>query len=105
MSQSCPQCLLVDRFEEKCSCRNLTEYSSHVLCLQLRDYLQKSLYDPHEGYFTSSKGVLPVGSIGQPLQFSKLLGQADYLAAVKQRYNELQVGVHLHQSIFVIAII
>ncbi|EIE25916.1 DUF185-domain-containing protein [Coccomyxa subellipsoidea C-169] len=66
----------------------------------LRDYLQKSLYDPHEGYFTSSKGVLPVGSIGQPLQFSKLLGQADYLAAVKQRYNELQVGVHLHQSIF-----
>jgi hypothetical protein len=63
-----------------------------VLCLQLRDYLQKSLYDPKEGYFTSSRESLPVGSIGQPLVFKEILGQADYLAAVKHRYNQLQVG-------------
>lgn len=59
--------------------------------MQLRDFLQRSLYDPEQGYFTSSSAGVPVGSIGQPLEFNNLLGQADYLANVKERYIQLQV--------------
>lgn len=68
--------------------------------MQLRDYLHRSLYDPTEGYFTASKSTIPVGSVGKPLQFNKLLGQADYLSAVKQHYNHLQVSVPADHSIW-----
>ncbi len=67
--------------------------SNHWLCTQLRNYLHRSLYDPTKGYFTASKNTIPVGSIGKPVEFNKLLGQADYLSAVKEHYNHLQVSM------------
>lgn len=83
------------RFGSKCmDWKALT----HWMCMQLRDYLHRSLYDPTEGYFTASTSTIPVGSIGKPLEFNKLLGQADYLSAVKQHYNHLQVSVSATHS-------
>ncbi|CAL8470142.1 g9684 [Coccomyxa elongata] len=68
--------------------------------MQLRNYLHRSLYDPTEGYFTASKSTIPVGSIGKPLEFNKLLGQADYLSAVKEHYNHLQASWLTPSEIF-----
>jgi len=72
--------------------------------MQLRDFLQRSLYDPEQGYFISPSAGVPVGSIGQPLEFKNLLGQADYLANVKERYIQLQV-MHSSPAIVVCRVI
>lgn len=63
-----------------------------VYVLQLRDYIQRSLYDPEEGYFTSGRADIPVGTVGKPLEFNNFSGQEDYLTAVKNHYTTLQVG-------------
>jgi hypothetical protein len=61
--------------------------------LQLREFLHKSLYDPERGYFTANTANVPVGTIGRSLDFKGLLGETDYLTAIKRHYTTLQVPV------------
>jgi hypothetical protein len=57
---------------------------------QLRDYLQLSLYDPQQGYFSADRGHVPVGTVGKPLDFRSLSGEPGYRAAMRQLYDDLQ---------------
>lgn len=59
-------------------------------CLvQVRDYIHDSLYSPVHGYFTRQA---PVGFLPEGIDFGGLAGQTAYLAAVQQRYRDLQVA-------------
>ena len=60
--------------------------------MQLRDFLQKSLYDSDQGYFTAARGVVPVGSVGRPLPFPQLAGEEGYRRAVREVYDTLEVS-------------
>ena len=59
--------------------------------LQLREFLQKSLYDPDQGYFTAAKVNAPVGSVGKALAFPQLAGEDGYRRAVREAYDNLEV--------------
>ena len=61
-------------------------------CVQLRDFLQKSLYDSDQGYFTAARGPVPVGSVGRPLSFPQLAGEEGYRRAVREVYDTLEVS-------------
>ena len=61
--------------------------------LQLRDFLQKSLYDIEEGYFTAARANAPVGSVGKALAFSQLAGEDGYRRAVREAYDNLEVSL------------
>ena len=60
--------------------------------MQLRDFLQKSLYDSDQGYFTATRGPVPVGSVGRPLSFPQLAGEEGYRRAVREVYDTLEVS-------------
>ena len=60
--------------------------------MQLRDFLQKSLYDLDQGYFTALRGPVPVGSVGRSLAFPQLAGEEGYRRAVREMYDTLEVS-------------
>ena len=60
--------------------------------MQLRDFLQKSLYDSDQGYFTAARGPVPVGSVGRSLAFPQLAGEEGYRRAVREVYDTLEVS-------------
>ena len=62
-----------------------------ALLLQLRDFLQRSLYDPDQGYFTAARANAPVGSVGKALAFPQLAGEDGYRKAVREAYDNLEV--------------
>lgn len=67
--------------------------------LQLRDFLQKSLYDLEEGYFTAARANAPVGSVGKALAFSQLAGEDGYRRAVREAYDSLEVSLSWLKSV------
>lgn len=63
-------------------CRQL---SSATGALLVRDFLQKSLYDPRTGYFTS-KDVIIAPETPDPLPFNSMKGEFDYRKTVADLY-------------------
>ena len=59
---------------------------------QLRDFLQRSLYDANQGYFTAVRANAPVGSLGRALAFPQLAGEDGYRRAVREVYDSLEVS-------------
>ena len=60
---------------------------------QLRDFLQSSLYDTSQGYFTAPRANAPVGSVGRALAFPQLAGEDGYRRAVREVYDNLEVRI------------
>lgn len=58
--------------------------------LQVREWLHESLYDPLKGYFTGRQAT-PVGILERPLDVPALWDFADYQAALRKAYLQLQV--------------
>ena len=68
------------------------QFAEGALLLQLRDFLQRSLYDPDQGYFTAARANAPVGSVGKALAFPQLAGEDGYRRAVREAYDKLEVS-------------
>ena len=64
--------------------------------LQLRDYLHEHLYGKLQGYFNQARP--PIAPLDKPLNFHSFLGKADYLSAVAEAHESLNVG-DLHDGL------
>lgn len=58
--------------------------------LQVRDFIQDSLYHPEEGYFSAR--AAPVGALPAPIDFAALPGRGAYLRHVAALYGDLQAA-------------
>lgn len=68
------------------ACRDALSWT----CMQLREYIHDQLYRPSDGYF--QRKTSPISYLPTPISFGSLLGRTEYLRAVKQAYESLQVG-------------
>ncbi len=69
------------------------QYTNGTLYLQLRDFLQRSLYDdPDQGYFTAEP--LLTSAVGKALASPQLAGEGGYQRAVREAYNTWRSDFH-----------
>ncbi|CAL5218657.1 g361 [Coccomyxa viridis] len=66
----------------------------------LRDFLQRSLYDADQGYFTAARDNAPVGGVGKVLAFPQLAGEDGYRRAVREAYDRLEASWLTPSEIF-----
>ena len=57
--------------------------------MQLREFLEISLYGDASGYFTKQDGLPPVAALDHAIDFPSLSDRHEYLYEVKKRYDEL----------------
>lgn len=76
------------------ACNVLHDHCADLTAIvQLRDFLQQSLYDPEQGYFTAAGAKVPVGSVGTALPFPELAGEEGYRNALRKAYDNLEVCI------------
>src|SRR3546814_14691737 len=69
------------------ACLSQRQLSSTPAAFLVRDYLQKSLYDPQMGYFTSRDVIIAPDS-PDPLPFSTMKGEYEYRKHIAELYEK-----------------